>query len=139
MRRAVRQLGTDDIGQIVENYNSRTFGFASRNFYAAFLAALDVDRNAERYFGDFEIEPPLEVTAVTLPDYVDAEPLASAWDISLRELQRFNPALMETVWEGDKYVPKGFEVRVPASVGSDLRATTLTISGPSVPPCPQTE
>lgn len=129
MRRAVRQVGTDDIGQIIENYNSRTFGFASRNFYPAFLAALDVDRNAERYFGEFEIEPPLEVTVVTMPDYVDAEPLASAWDISLRELQRFNPALAETVWEGDKYVPRGFEVRIPANVGSD--SSTLIAEIPS--------
>ena len=28
---------------IVEKYQSRTFGFASRNFYAAFLAALEID------------------------------------------------------------------------------------------------
>jgi membrane-bound lytic murein transglycosylase D len=129
MRRAVRQLGTDDIGEIIHNYESRTFGFASRNFYPAFLAALDVDRNAERYFGSIEIEPPLEVTVVTLPDYVDAAPLASAWDISLRELQRFNPALMETVWEGDKYVPRGFEVRVPNHVGDSQALVAAIPSG----------
>jgi membrane-bound lytic murein transglycosylase D len=127
MRRAVRQVGTDDIGKIIENYESRTFGFASRNFYPAFLAALDVDRNAERYFGNVEIEPPLEVTVVTLPDYVDAAPLASAWDMSLRDLQRFNPALMETVWEGDKYIPRGFEIRVPAHVGDDGRSLMAAI------------
>ena len=45
MRRAVQELGTTDIVKIVRNYHSRTFGFASRNFYVSFLAALDVDRN----------------------------------------------------------------------------------------------
>ena len=44
MRRAREQLGTDDIVQIVRHYQSRTFGFASRNYYCSFLAALRLDR-----------------------------------------------------------------------------------------------
>lgn len=119
MRRAVRQVGTDDIGEIVERYDGRSFGFASRNFYPAFIAALDVDQNAENFFGDIDIEPAIESTVFTLPDYVDAGPLASAWDLSLNELKQFNPALMETVWEGDKYVPRGFEIRLPATTGTE--------------------
>ena len=39
MARAVRTLGTRDIDAIVARYQSRSFGFASRNFYAEFLAA----------------------------------------------------------------------------------------------------
>ena len=39
MRRAVENLGTEDIGTINREYQGRTFGFASRNFYVAFLAA----------------------------------------------------------------------------------------------------
>ena len=119
MRRAVRQVGTDDVGRIIENYEGRTFGFASRNFYPAFIAALDVDQNAERHFGDINIDPAIASTALVLPDYVDANPLTTAWDISMDELRRFNPALMETVWEGDKYVPRGLEIRLPASAGDD--------------------
>jgi membrane-bound lytic murein transglycosylase D len=46
---AVSQLGTTDLGVIVENYRGRAFGFASRNFYSEFLAARDVLRNAEKY------------------------------------------------------------------------------------------
>ena len=38
VRRAIRKLGTHDIGVIANNYKSRSFGFASRNFYAEFLA-----------------------------------------------------------------------------------------------------
>ena len=44
MRRAREQLGTDDIVRIVRDYHSPTFGFASRNFYVSFLAALTVSR-----------------------------------------------------------------------------------------------
>ncbi len=35
---------------IVRNYKSPSFGFASRNFYVSFLAALEIDRNPEKYF-----------------------------------------------------------------------------------------
>ena len=35
MLRAKEQLGTDDIVTILRRYNSRTFGFASRNFYVS--------------------------------------------------------------------------------------------------------
>jgi len=51
VRRAKETLGTDDIVRIVRSYSSRTFGFASRNFYVSFLAALDIDRNPDKYFG----------------------------------------------------------------------------------------
>ena len=51
LRRAQEELGTSDIAVIVKRYQGATFGFASRNFYVAFLAALEVDRNAEKYFG----------------------------------------------------------------------------------------
>ncbi len=51
LRRAQDELGTSDIAVIVKRYQGKTFGFASRNFYVAFLAALEVDRNADKYFG----------------------------------------------------------------------------------------
>jgi len=127
MRRAVQQVGTDDIGRIIHEYESRSFGFASRNFYPAFLAALDVDRNPERYFDRVAIEPSIESTIVILPDYVDAAPLARAFGIGTEVLRQFNPALMETVWEGDKYVPRGFPIRVPASAGSDAAGKLAAI------------
>ena len=51
IRRAARQVGSENIAVIIDKYSSRTWGFASRNFYAAFLAAVEVDFNANKYFG----------------------------------------------------------------------------------------
>ena len=52
MRRAIREMGTTDIGTIVYYYRGPAFGFASRNFYAEFLAARHVLRHAKAYFPD---------------------------------------------------------------------------------------
>jgi membrane-bound lytic murein transglycosylase D len=119
MRRAVQELGTTDVGVITEKYSSRTFGFASRNFYAAFLAALDVDAEAERYFGPIRTAPADDTATVQVPDFVTAKTLAGALHLRLADLARLNPALMDTVWAGDKFVPKGFELRVPHDSADD--------------------
>ncbi|MGZ8227805.1 MAG: lytic transglycosylase domain-containing protein [Methylococcaceae bacterium] len=49
MKRAQNQVGGDFV-RIVESYNSPLFGFASRNYYAQFLAALEIARNPREYF-----------------------------------------------------------------------------------------
>ena len=58
MKRAVKNTGTKDIGKIVRRYRGRAFGFASRNFYAEFLAAVHVANNYERYFGHIRFAKP---------------------------------------------------------------------------------
>ncbi len=39
-----------DLGRIVERYNGPRFGFASKNYYAEFLAALQVHKYEDKYF-----------------------------------------------------------------------------------------
>src|SRR5262249_43735918 len=50
--RARDVVGSDDLGDIVARYRGPGFGFASRNYYAEFLAALHVMRHADTYFPD---------------------------------------------------------------------------------------
>ncbi|HJP37502.1 MAG TPA: LysM peptidoglycan-binding domain-containing protein [Gammaproteobacteria bacterium] len=114
MRRAVRVTGTDDIEIIVRHYKGRSFGFASRNFYVAFLAAQDVVRNSQVYFGQIVKDQPDDTVTVILSDYMSAASLGDAFGISRRTLQKNNPALLDSVWTGLKYVPKGFELRLPS-------------------------
>lgn len=113
MRRAIQVCHTRDIGVIAKRYTSRTFGFASRNFYAAFLAALDVDQHAERYFGPIERDDPTKTVTVKVRDFVLARTLAKALQVPMGTLKRLNPALTDSIWAGDKFVPKDFELRLP--------------------------
>jgi membrane-bound lytic murein transglycosylase D len=52
VQRARALLASDDVAVLVSNYRGPSFGFASRNFYAQFAAALHVMRHVERYFPD---------------------------------------------------------------------------------------
>src|SRR5207245_9804611 len=55
--RAVSEVGTADIATIVRDYHGKAFGFASRNFYVEFLAALELPRDHRTYFGDLHGDP----------------------------------------------------------------------------------
>src|SRR5258706_13380630 len=57
LRRAQDEFGTSDIAGIVKRQQGKTVGFASRNFFVAFLGALEVDRNAEKFFGPLTRPP----------------------------------------------------------------------------------
>jgi len=48
-RRAARvlQVGSTDLTYLIDNYQRSTWGFASKNFYAEFLAALSIMSEGE--------------------------------------------------------------------------------------------
>jgi len=119
VRRAVRETATDDIGEIVRQYKGSRFGFASRNFYVAFLAAADISRNPEPYFGVLERDHPDSHWIVKLPVYLPLSALTEQLDLDADVMRALNPALQRSVWKGKKYVPKDYHLRLPPSVDNE--------------------
>ncbi|HEY7964581.1 MAG TPA: transglycosylase SLT domain-containing protein [Steroidobacteraceae bacterium] len=117
VRRAKEQLGSDDIVKIVRSYTSRTFGFASRNFYVSFLAALDIDRDPEKYFGPLQRESEARFEEISLPAYVSVSALEHTLKIDAARLRALNPALLPAVWNGARRVPKAYHLRLPQEDG----------------------
>jgi membrane-bound lytic murein transglycosylase D len=113
VRRAMKRYGDTAYVDILRNYNGRTFGFASRNFYVAFLAAKEIDQDPERYFPGVVREPPVEYAELKLPDYIAADELADALGVPAKKVAKHNPSLQATVWQGSKHVPRGFNLRMP--------------------------
>ncbi|MEA3241857.1 MAG: transglycosylase SLT domain-containing protein [Pseudomonadota bacterium] len=126
VRRAVRQTGTDDIGEIVRQYRGSRFGFASRNFYAAFLAAADITSNSEAYFGILERHHPDSYWIVKLPVYLPLSALTEQLELDAGVMRALNPALQRSVWKGRKYVPKAYHLRLPPSVDNEDITTVFT-------------
>ncbi len=114
MRRAASEVGTKDYLAIRRQYDGPRFGFASRNFYPALLAAADVDANARRYFGDISLDPREVVAKVTLPHYTPVSTLVESLPVDEATLQAFNPALGPAVWDGRKFIPAGYALTLPA-------------------------
>jgi membrane-bound lytic murein transglycosylase D len=113
VRRAMQAHGDTAYVKILREYRGRTFGFASRNFYVAFLAALQVDRDPERYFPELVPYPPVDYETIVLEAYLPADSVVATLGISQADLARHNPALQATVWQGSKYLPRQYSLRLP--------------------------
>ncbi len=133
IKRAVGEVGVADIGVIASRFRGSVFGFASRNFYAEFLAALDVYENAERYFGTVDREPPLEYEIVTLPVSITFPQIAFLVDTKISTLEELNPAYAPTVFEGDQLLASGSELRVPPGKRELFASRFLQFQHPGSP------
>jgi membrane-bound lytic murein transglycosylase D len=113
MAKASRELGTTDLGVIVKHYKGRSFGFASRNFYAEFLAAHDVMQAAETHCGAI-VTRHQRLEKATIDAYVPLSALARAAGVDTLTLAELNPALQRDVTHGRLLVPRGYRLWLPS-------------------------
>jgi len=134
IQRAVAHTGSRDIAVIVKNYRGRYFGFASRNFYAEFLASVHVHKNAREYFGAVETDPPLKFDEFPVPTPLPMSDLSRRIGISREVLGPLNPALGAWVMRGRGQVPRGYPLRLPAGQGAQAaRAFSRGAPGEGAP------
>ncbi len=131
MRRARDTVGTDDFVKINRTYNSRTFGFASRNFFPSFLAALTIDENPEKYFGPLQRRPEQKFREITMPAYVRLSTLEQALGLDREQLRTLNPAWRPTIYQGTRLVPRGYRLRLPHDTPEKWTAELLASRLPS--------
>ena len=114
MSKAVETLGTSDIAEIIRRYRGMSFGFASKNFYPEFLAALTVEKNYQKYFGPLQMEPPLRYEQVRVTDSIPLKQVARSANSDEQQILLLNPALQRT------YVPRGYRLRVPVGTSQQF-------------------
>lgn len=112
MKRAKERIG-DDVTDVINGYHSRIFGFASKNFFCEFLAALEIVRDYRKYFGEIEFEKPVEYDVFKVESYLDIGTLSKHMGLARDEIKELNPALRLPVFTSRRYIPKGFELKVP--------------------------
>ena len=115
VRRAVRETGTEDLGEIAKRYETDLFDFASRNFYAAFIAAVEVSGHPTRYFREYQQGPRDRIAMVT-PAYLPVDALVEGFGIDKDWLRSLNPSLHHAVWNGRRFVPEGYVLQLPATL-----------------------
>jgi membrane-bound lytic murein transglycosylase D len=119
-----RALGTvkgSTLMDLIERYDSPRFGFASKNFYAEFLAAVDVESDWRAHFGNIQRKDPVRFEVVETQHYVPYETLRKLCGADDDLFQRLNPAYRPEVVEGKLYVPPGHLIRVPAGAAQSFQ------------------
>jgi membrane-bound lytic murein transglycosylase D len=114
MKRARKARGTYE--KIFLHYTSPSFKFASRNFYPEFVAARQVAKNYQQYFGDLQFDTPLNYTRFTTNGFLCAQSFTRGVDMNIQDFHTLNPSLRSPVFKDQKYIPKGFEIRLPPHI-----------------------
>ena len=117
MKRAVRRVGTRDLPTIIRRYRSRTFKFASKNFYAEFLAAVHIMREVERHLPHVRRDPLVHLEEISLTKRVSVSTLLRHSRVSRSEFLKWNPALSRRA----AWIPKGYRLKAPELQGQWFR------------------
>ena len=109
MSRAVAAIESDNLVDLIRNYSHPYWGFAPKNFYAEFLAAVEVGKNVNQYFPELQLDPPLAIQEIELKRSLSLAALAKNTGLTRDQLLGWNPALSAQT----RLVPAGYRVKVP--------------------------
>lgn len=87
--------------------------FAQEQYYAQFLANVEIYLNAPKYFKDLERETPVELDRYSLGRPILAGRAASALGLEIEELASYNPAFTEAVIQGGM-IPANYPIKFPS-------------------------
>ena len=124
MKRALNEKGSYQ--KIFRDYRKGYFKFASKNFYSEFLAAVNVAKKLERS-GTIAFDKPVSTVSVIMPAYADSIRLCSYLGIDEATLRQFNPSLRDPVFEGTKYIPRDYRLKLPYR----FKSSSLLAGAPS--------
>jgi membrane-bound lytic murein transglycosylase D len=109
MTRAVAAIESDNLVELISQYNHPYWGFAPKNCYAEFLAAVEIGKNVNQYFPDLQLDSPLAIQEIELKSSVSLVALAKNTGLTRDQLLGWNPALSTQT----RLVPAGYRVKVP--------------------------
>jgi membrane-bound lytic murein transglycosylase D len=115
LSRAVAKVGSWNLVDLIQKYESRTWGFASKNFYAEFLAAVEVAGNPQRYFPGLEYHPPVPLREIPLEKGTTVAALLKTTGAARDQFFEWNPALSSRA----SVVPRGYRVKVAAAAAPE--------------------
>lgn len=110
--RLSKKYKTDNLVELINIAKSRRFGFASKNFYASFLALLEVEKKANYYLGKVFRRPELQFEEIKLPKRISYKFLKKYF-VTEKELFEYNPHFTRYVRKNYISIPKNTFVRLP--------------------------
>lgn len=115
VRRMSNRVGSNHIQDLIESEDpTKSWGFASQNFYSCFLAVLQVEKNATFLFGEDLLQAkPLQVKNIYLKNNITKNEVLKMFDGSHVKLRSLNPHLRIGKLQSKKYFPAGLLLTVP--------------------------
>lgn len=133
MSRAMRDLKTSQLGTIILNYKSPSFGFASKNFYAEFLAAARTYETLKRtgLVVARRSNQPIDVITLTKP--MSLQEISRVTRLPADAIIKHNPCLTATAATKGiaTPLPKNYEIRIPKPENILMRRRLAGVTHPN--------
>lgn len=120
VRRLVKKFKTTDLADLTDVRKGR-FRFASANFYTSFLAALDIEQHADRYFGPLRVRAELKGETIRLRHNLPVTKLIGWFDGDQAKAEMYNPQIRRRVWKRHRSILRRNFIRVPLDKVAEVR------------------
>jgi membrane-bound lytic murein transglycosylase D len=129
VRKLAKDANSTDFNVIFHAPNApKRFGFSARNYYASFLAVLEVLAEADTLLAGVTKKDPWRYDVVRTPFAVLAPQLVATGHVSSTDLDALNPALRDEALSGAIPLPHGMSLRVPVGAGEPLVRALLLMN-----------
>ena len=112
MKKAANMHDTYDIWELINKYEGRTFGFASKNFYAEFVAINYIIENKRQLFPKLKNKIVIPIHSLTARRKVRISSILKKYDISLEDFISFNPDLNKKYRKARTLLPVGYRFKI---------------------------
>ena len=116
MFRGIKAVESDDIVDLIRQYQSPMFGFASKNFYAEFLAVVELATNKDKYFPFLRTQSPVSLREVATKGAMPLRSVLTPAAISPSDFFEWNPALDSAA----TMLPAGYRIKLPPDKVDDF-------------------
>lgn len=124
MFRGIKAVESENIVDLIREYQSPTFGFASKNFYAEFLAVVELAINKDVYFPFLRSHSPLTLREVATTRQMPLRSVLKPAAISPSDFFEWNPALDSSA----TLLPAGYRIKLPPEKVDDFVAAERRVA-----------
>jgi membrane-bound lytic murein transglycosylase D len=114
IRRAVREVGSDRIEDLIARYDGPAFGFASKNFFTGFMGLIATVAEADSIFPEVPRLAPLQFSEIRIPRPTSIRELAKQYQLTHEIILDFNPDLNRYFVKSNGTLPRGYVLKIPA-------------------------
>jgi membrane-bound lytic murein transglycosylase D len=124
---------TKDLFEIIDSgTHTNSFGFASRNFFYSFLAALEVEKTAGEYFANLCRHSKIKLVEAVLPRPMKYKKLVDFFNGDKNLAFSFNPHFHRQIYENKSLMPRKAKVLIPHNAKRELMGmvgATIPLTG----------
>lgn len=117
---AVKKTGSRDLSFLIKNYKSKSFGFASQNFFSSFLAVLHAEKYRGQIYDSVSPLAPLKFRELKLTQSIKIKKLLEFTGLSKDGFQKYNLDVKDDAFRRNMVIPRGYVVHIPDTIVTEF-------------------